>query len=103
MGYTLYKKQLTPQLKEIILDFVVTNNSSPTGIWRDFHCVHRSWRNLQLFIDEGLLSEDDLPDEPNPSDYPDTASEVTLQCPESCCKNCNRIYGCNCAFCSGVL
>ena len=63
MSYTGYNKQLTPRLKEIILDFVITNNASPTGIWRDFHCVHRSWRNLQNFVDVGLLIESDMPDE----------------------------------------
>ena len=100
MGYTLYNAELTPELKNIILEFVLDNNASPTGIWRDFHCVHRSWRNLEAFVQYGLLAPEDLPIEPDPTVYPDTDSEATLQCPESCCLNCKYIYGCNCAYCN---
>lgn len=99
MGYTEYNAQLTPELKGLILEFVQTNNASPTGIWRDFQCVHRSWRNLQNFVDAGLLIESDVPDEPDATDYPDTSSDATVQCPESCCKNCIPVRGCQCAFC----
>ncbi len=101
MGYT--KPELTPALKDLILNFVIENNMSPTGIWRDFHCVHRSWRNLRYFVDARLLNENDLPTEPDPLDYTDTASAATLQCPESCCRNCGPIDGCRCAYCSSVL
>ena len=97
------KPQLTPQLKNIILDFVQEQNLNPTGIWRDFHCVHRSWRNLKTFVRAGLLMESELPAEPDPTDYPDTSSDPTLACPESCCWKCQIIDGCRCANCSGVL
>lgn len=103
MGYTEYNAQLTPKLKELILEFVETNNANPTGIWRDFQCVHRSWRNLQNFVDTGLILESEVPDEPDPTDYPDTLSSATLACPESCCKDCGSIKGCQCASCSNVL
>ena len=93
---------LTLELKNLILEFVQTNNASPTGIWRDFQCVHRSWRNLQDFVNAELILPEDVPEEPDPSDYPDTTSEATLQCPESCCKNCTPVRGCSCAFCSGI-
>ena len=100
MGYTLYNAELTPELKNIILEFVLDNNASPTGIWRDFHCVHRSWRNLEVFVQYNLLSADDLPTEPDPTDYPDTDAAVTLQCPETCCLPCDRVPGCNCINCA---
>lgn len=103
MGYTLLHKQLTPVLKDAILEFVNENNANPTGIWRDFHCVHRSWRNLQEFVDAGLISEDDLPVEPDPTDYSNVNLNPTLQCPESrCLDGCNRVYGCQCAYCTGI-
>ena len=101
MGYTLYRKELTPALKDIILEFVLENNSNPTGVWRDFHCVHRSWRNLKNFTQVGLLAEDELPTEPDATAYPDVEGAATLQCPETCCKNCNLVYGCACINCSG--
>lgn len=94
---------LTSELKNIILEFVRTNNANPTGIWRDFQCVHRSWRNLQNFVDAGLLLESDVPTEPDPTDYPDTDSDPTLACPEACLKDCTGIRGCRCAICSNVL
>ena len=100
MGYTLYNAELTLELKNIVLDFVLENNASPTGIWRDFHCVHRSWRNLGRFVDAGLLAVDDLPDEPDATDYPDVSSAATLQCPETCCLPCDRIPGCDCVNCA---
>lgn len=93
---------LTLELKDLILDFVRTNNASPTGIWRDFQCVHRSWRNLHNFVNAGLLLEADVPDEPDPLDYPDTSSAATVSCPESCCKLCIRVVGCPCATCSNI-
>ena len=99
-GYT--KPELTLELKNLILDFVRENNASPTGIWRDFQCVHRSWRNLQSFVDARLLDPTDVPDEPNPSDYPDTSSAATVTCPEACCDKCRGTSGCRCANCTGI-
>lgn len=103
MGYTLYNKQLTPVLKEIILEFVLENNANPTGIWRDFHCVHRSWRNLEFFVQAGLISEEDIPIEPDARDYPDVVSDATLACPETCCKQiaCRYVRDCSCINCEG--
>lgn len=97
IGYT--KSKLNIELKNLILDFVRENNANPTGIWRDFHCVHRSWRNLKNFVDARLINPSDLPEEPNPSDYPDMDSEVTLTCPEVYCGDCSLMYNCFCGEC----
>lgn len=100
MGYTTTNKLLTPALKNVILQFVIDNNANPTGIWKDFHCVHRSWRNLNKFVQAGLILESDLPAEPDPADYPDVLSQATIQCPETFCLDCSKVYGCACINCS---
>jgi len=71
-------------LINLLVNFVKTQNENPTGIWADFNTVHRSWRNLHKFAEKGMICYSDIPSEPNPSDYPDTESESTVDCTTIC-------------------
>ena len=44
----------------------------PSGCWRDFNVDHRAWVKLNRLakIRSFFLDAEDVPDEPDPSDYP---------------------------------
>lgn len=53
--------------------------NNPSGVWADFNCLHRGWRIIKKNIVEGVIyCCEDLPDEPNSSDYPDLDSSSTI-------------------------
>jgi hypothetical protein len=38
--------------------------------WVNFNEDHYRWRKLSIFVEQGLISRDDLPPEPVVADYP---------------------------------
>jgi hypothetical protein len=58
---------------------LITDGLTPTGIWADFNPDLRTWRKMKLFVEQGLISADDLPDEPDPSDYMDDFDSPTTR------------------------
>lgn len=89
--------QLPTSFVDFMTAFVKDQNANPTGIWADFRCVHASWRALGEFVMSGLMKCEDLPTEPNPSDYPDIDLEATIECAIECCGGIKMTQdGCSC-------
>ena len=48
----------------------------PTGIWADFNALHNAWQVMMNSAD--ALSPEEIPEEPDPEDYPDRISAKSV-------------------------
>ena len=53
-------------------------HTAPSGVWADFNTRYRIWQVTNSDAAKRLLWCDDLPDEPQVSDYPDLTSPRTI-------------------------
>lgn len=65
--YSHMDSHLTSEL----LDPLIVENASPSGLWSDFNEWHNTWRVYRKFssYSDQLICPDDLPDEPKLEDY----------------------------------
>ena len=63
---------------ELLLDDIRDLVNNPTGVWADFNCVYNIWAEGKGLVQSGAVCEEDYPDPPDPSDYPDNTSSATL-------------------------
>jgi hypothetical protein len=65
------------KLPQPVINSLVSSMSPPTGIWKDFQHDYDFYQFLKTLVSLNKISTSDLPDEPNPEDYPDTISAGT--------------------------
>jgi len=64
---------------DMMLEELNERINNPSGVWADFNCLHRAWRAVRnSIILNGIFCIDDLPDEPQPEDYPDIEAATTI-------------------------
>ena len=60
---------------------------NPSGVWADFNILYRGWKIIKVIAEDneckcGLYSMEDVPPEPDPSDYSDLDAESTIDSDE---------------------
>ena len=73
-------RRMTQELIDDLVDYLKSLVDNPTGIWQDFNPIYAAVLELHKAADQEyeLLCDADLPDFPNPDDYPDLTSEKTV-------------------------
>ena len=57
------------QYPQDAIDCLLTPLLTPSGIWADFNPIWMYWHSIQSLCTKGLIPLDQLPPEPDPSDY----------------------------------
>lgn len=64
-------------LPQPIINTLIARMYPPTGIWKDYQYDFDFYQFLKTLVSIGRINASDLPEEPDPDDYPDTNSEAT--------------------------
>ena len=68
--------------RELMVQQATQIIENPTGVWADFNCVYQIYLSWVWALENRTITEDELPPEPQPEDYPDLNSPQTVFCQE---------------------
>ena len=87
MRYTKGNRCITvpAEWRDILTTPLAEALEEPSGRWKDFNCLHRSWRLMRDYIRNGnayMICPGELPEEPDPNDFADnlTSPKITGLC-----------------------